>query len=76
MIEFDTDTTVYQMIKENPKIKEIMIELGFKDILKPGLLQSVGRLMTIESGSSMKGLDFELVKEMFYANGFELKKYD
>lgn len=76
MITIDMDTTVYQMIKENPKIKEIMVELGFKDIVKPGLLQSVGRLMSIESGCSMKGIDIEDVKEIFCVNGFELKKYD
>ena len=76
MIEIDTDTTVYQMIKENPKIKEIMIELGFKDIVKPGLLQSVGRLMSIENGCSMRNIDLEDVKNIFYINGFELRKYD
>jgi|LGOV01.1.fsa_nt_gb hypothetical protein len=76
MITIDIDTTVYQMIKNNPEIKEIMIELGFKDIVKPGLLQSVGRLMTIESGCSMRGLDFIKVKAMFYANGFELIKFE
>ena len=75
MIAIDIDTTVYQMIKNNPEIKEIMIELGFKDIVKPGLLQSVGRLMTIESGCSMRGIDFQEVQEIFKANGFELMKY-
>lgn len=75
MISIDLDTTVYQIIKENPKIKEIMIELGFKDIVKPGLLQTVGRLMTIESGCSMRGIDLEEVQEFFKANGFDLVKY-
>lgn len=76
MITIDIDTTVYQMIKDNPEIKEIMVEMGFKDIVKPGLLQSVGRLMSIKSGCSMKGIDIEEVKQIFEANGFDLIQYD
>lgn len=75
MKKIDIDTTVYQMIKENPEIKEIMIELGFKDIVKPGLLQSVGRIMTIESGCNMRGIELCAVQEIFKVNGFDLVKY-
>ena len=48
-----------------------MVELGFKDIIKPGLLQSVGRLMTIEKGCMMNDIDFSEAKVLFEENGFE-----
>ena len=73
MIKIDIDTTVYQLVKEYPTIKEIMIELGFKDIVKPGLLQSVGRIMSIKRGCEMRGMDIDEVKQVFEVNGFILE---
>ena len=73
MIEIDISKTIYQLVKEYPVMKEIMIELGFTDIVKPGLLQSVGRIMTIDKGCSMKGISIEVVEEVLACNGFKLK---
>lgn len=72
MIEIDVNQTIYSLVKEYPLIKEIMVELGFKDIVKPGLLQSVGRMMTIEKGCSMRGLNLDEVKKNFLDKGFKL----
>ncbi|MDA3845076.1 MAG: DUF1858 domain-containing protein [Vallitaleaceae bacterium] len=64
--------TVYNVIKEHPEIKEIMAELGFKDILKPGMLQSVGKIMTIEKGARMKSVSMEQIIEAFEVKGIKL----
>ncbi len=75
MIEVDIDSTVYQIVKDYPKVKEIMMELGFNDIVKPKMLMTVGRLMTIPKGCRMKNVDLEEVKTLFRINGIELKEY-
>jgi len=72
MIQINIDTSIYNLTKQYPIIKEIMYELGFEDILKPGLLQSVGRLMTIKKGCSMKNIELEHVEKVFMANGFKI----
>ncbi|AIO19399.1 hypothetical protein KQ51_01523 [Candidatus Izimaplasma bacterium HR1] len=76
MIEIDADATIYQIVKDYPVIKEIMVELGFKDILKPGLLQSVGRIMSINKGCSMKNIPIIEAQNVFKANGFYLRIQD
>ena len=48
---------LHDIVIKYPDIKEIMVELGFKDILKPGMLQSVGKIMTIEKGVKAKRID-------------------
>ena len=71
MVQIDIEENIYKLVKTYPTIKEIMVELGFKDIIKPGLLQSVGRLMTIEKGCMMNDIDFSEAKVLFEENGFE-----
>jgi len=51
-----------------------MVELGFKDIVKPGMLQSMGRIMTINKGCSMKNIDIEIVREVFLKYNYTLEE--
>lgn len=73
MIEVSLEDTVYKIIKDHPEVKEIMIELGFDNIVKPKLLKTVGKLMTISKGCMMQGIELYKVQEMFEINGLELK---
>lgn len=63
---------LHDIVIKYPDIKEIMVELGFKDILKPGMLQSVGKIMTIEKGVKVKRIDRDLVIASFKEHGYEL----
>ncbi len=50
-----------------------MIELnGFSDILKPGMLQTAGRFMTISKGAVLKRLSLDQIKESLSAKGYEI----
>ncbi|MBT9155576.1 MAG: hypothetical protein DDT37_00543 [Firmicutes bacterium] len=49
-----------------------MVELGFRDITLPGMLQTVGRVMTLEKGSKVKEVPMSLIKEVLRERGFEL----
>lgn len=54
-------STVYEIYKENPEITEILKDLGFHDIVKPGMLNTAGRFMTIPKGAAMKKISMELI---------------
>jgi hypothetical protein len=62
------------MVSKYPKTKDIMIEAGFENITKPGMLQSVGRVMTIRKGAVMKGIDIGDIKSLFLQHGFILEE--
>ena len=70
MIKISLDASMYSLIKEHNEIKEIMIELGFKDIVKTGMLQSVGRIMNLEKGSKMKDISLDIIRQKFKTHGF------
>lgn len=72
MGKINSTNKLYDIINEHPDVKDIMVELGFKDIIKPGMLQSVGKLMTIEKGIKMKNISWDLAVKKFKEHGYVL----
>lgn len=68
----DLSKTVFKIGSENPYVIEIMKELGFIDITNPGMLNTVGCLMTISKGAAIKGIGLDKIKKVFRAHGFHL----
>ena len=68
----DLDKTILELVKEYPEIKEIMLELGFKDIVKPFALEIMGRHMTIRKGSQVKNIPMDKIIKTFEVNGFKI----
>lgn len=72
MILLESNMSIYEMIKQYPEIKDIMIELGFGSITKPGMLLSAGKIMTLEKGSRMKNINWDVIVKTFESRGFQL----
>ena len=70
----DLNQTVYELCNQYPEIISIMVEIGFENITKPGVLQTAGRVMTLPKGCRMKGISLDTVKEAFQHNGFTIIK--
>lgn len=66
----DLGKTVYEIASQYPEIVDIMRSLGFKEITKPGMLTSVGRIMTIPKGAKMKKIPMTDVVKAFSDAGF------
>ena len=71
MRKIDLTKSVYELTKEYPQLIEIMAQLGFKEITKKAMLNSVGKLTTIPKGAKMKGIPMERIVSVFRENGFE-----
>ena len=74
MAIIDFNKTVYDLCSENEKVAEILSEIGFKDITKPGMLNTAGRFMTIPKGAKGKNFDLEEIKKEFIKRGYEIKE--
>ena len=72
----DLSKTVYTLSTEYPEFTQIMASLGFEDIVKPGMLQTAGRFMTVPKGAAMKGIDMETIRKVFAEHGFAIKEND
>jgi hypothetical protein len=70
----DLKATVFDNVKDNPEVSEILKELGFTDIVKPGMINTAGRFMTIPKGAGLKGIDMDKIRQTFKDKGFEIKE--
>ena len=71
-IKLDLTDSVYELCKIHPDIIDILINLGFEDIIKPGMLQTAGRVMTIPKGAAVKKIDKEVIQQTFLEKGYEV----
>jgi hypothetical protein len=65
--------SVYELSSQYPELPQILHDLGFTDITRPGMLASVGRFMTLPKGAAAKKMDMELIKQRLQEYGFEVK---
>lgn len=70
MIKISFEETVYSLINKHPDINGIMVEAGFANITKPGMIDTVGRIMTIKKGAKMKEISLDELKALFLQHGY------
>ena len=66
----DLNKSVAALVKEYPEISDIMFSLGFTEVKKPAMLNSVGRIMNLKKGSQMKKIPMEEIVRAFREKGF------
>ena len=72
MKELNLSRSVYELVKDYPELQEILAELGFSEIKKPAMLNSVAKVMTIPKGAKMKGIPMEKIVMTLMQKGFTL----
>lgn len=75
MKQIDFSRSVADLVNEYPEIKDIMVDLGFKDITKPIALKVMSKMMTIPKGAEVKGIDLDEIVAKFEENGFFIIGY-
>lgn len=68
----DLNKSVFELSKDYPELPEILAELGFKDIIKPGMLNTAGRFMTINKGATLKKISLDTIRETLASNGYDV----
>lgn len=70
--QLDLSQSVHALCTAYPEIIDIMAALGFTDIVKPGMLNTVGRFMTLPKGAALRRLDWSAVRAALMQSGFVL----
>ncbi len=68
----DLSKSVYEICRDEPRMVEIMKELGFESIANPGMLNTAGRFMTIPKGAAMKNISIEKIIEVLKDKGYKV----
>lgn len=69
----DLNQVVYDVVKKNPEIIDLLVELGFKPLKNPMMLKSIGRTTTIKQGAKLIGLSLDEIKQNLEWNGYSVK---
>lgn len=72
-MNLDFSKSLYELVQEYPEVKEIMFELGFKEIKTPGMMQTAGRYMTIPKGAKLKKIPLDEIKKAFEEKGYTIE---
>lgn len=70
----DLSKSVHDICKEYPEMVGILKDIGFENIATPGMLNTVGRIMTLPKGAVMKGIELQKLKEILEGKGFSIKE--
>ena len=68
----DFSVPIKELAEEYPDFIQIMYDCGFTRIKIPGLLSTVGRVMTIPLGAQAMKIDLDKVKQAFEDKGYEV----
>lgn len=66
----DLKKTVADLVGEYPEVRQIMADVGFREITSDVALNVMGRIMTIPRGAAVKGVDLNKVIAAFEEHGF------
>lgn len=72
MKTIDGNKMVYELIKENPALKKVLVDLGFTPLNNDKMLNTVGRMMSLKNGAKQIRLDQEDLNEGLEKAGFKL----
>ena len=72
MPRLDLNTPVAGLCSTYPELVNILRDLGFTEITRPGMLSTAGRFMTIPKGARLKGIDLALIRATLRKHGFEI----
>lgn len=66
------ESSIYEIVTEYPEIKDVLYDLGFREIVKPGMVQTLGKFMTLGKGSVAKNIDLSVIITRLESAGFTI----
>lgn len=72
MNTIDLNLPVAEIINQHPEVKEILVELGFKPLANSAMLNTVGKVTNLKTGSKMTKIPLDRIQQVLECNGYEV----
>lgn len=72
MNTIDLNLPVAEIISQHPEVKEILVELCFKPLANPAMLNTVGKVTSLKTGSKMTKIPLDRIQQVLECNGYEV----
>jgi len=70
------EKTVHFLCLHDPGLVPILAEIGFTEILKPIMLNTVGKIMTLPKGAAMRKIELSKVVAILKEHGYTIQEED
>ena len=70
--KINLSSSVFALVHQYPEIVDIMAPLGFEEMRKKAVVNSMGKFMTIPKGAKVKHVDLDVIKKALEEHGFEI----
>ncbi|MFA5468093.1 MAG: DUF1858 domain-containing protein [Sphaerochaetaceae bacterium] len=70
----DLNESVNTLCNRYPELIEILASLGFTEIVKPLMLNTVGKLMSIPKGSAIRNIDLDVIIKTLEDHGYYIEE--
>lgn len=68
----DLNLPVAEIINQHPEVKEILVELGFKPLANLAMLNTIGKVTSLKTGSKMTKIPLDRIQQVLECNGYEV----
>lgn len=72
MNTIDLNLPVAEIINQHPEVKEILVELGFKPLANLAMLNTIGKVTSLKTGSKMTKIPLDRIQQVLECNGYEV----
>ena len=72
MNTIDLNLPIAEIINQHPEVKEILVELGLKPLANPAMLNTVGKVTSLRTGSKMTKVPLDRIQQVLECNGYEV----
>ncbi|HFI0462773.1 TPA: DUF1858 domain-containing protein [Streptococcus suis] len=72
MNTIDLNAHVYEILKDHPELKELLIDLGFKPLANPLLAASLTKHISLNKACSLANVSKDRLIKTLKANGYQV----
>jgi|LSQX01.2.fsa_nt_gb hypothetical protein len=72
--QIDLSQSVNVLCTQHPELITILATLGFTEIVKPLMLNTVGKLMTLPKGAAMRNIDLDDLIQGLQEHGYYIEE--
>jgi hypothetical protein len=72
MIRISANQTLHSLIASHPPLKQVLHDIGFEEITTATMLQTVGRVMTLNKGARVRKIPIETLQSRLAGYGYHL----
>ncbi len=70
----DLTQSVCSLCTQHKELVDVLRQIGFTDITKPGMLSTAGRFMTIPNGAALKKMDLNAIIVKLIEHGYDISE--